>query len=76
MVVNPWPDDRECVVHVCEREERFALYVCVGDVNGIEGRRVVVEDAEEVIIVAQKVVVFLGHRSLRGNAEICDRAEK
>lgn len=55
VVVDPWSDYFESVVHVCEIEEGFAVEVCFGDVERVECGRVVVEDAEEVVVVAEQV---------------------
>lgn len=57
MVVDTRTHDLQSVVHVCEGEEAFALDVGFGDVDGVESRGVVVEDAEEVVVVAHYVAV-------------------
>lgn len=59
VVVDSRADYDEGVVHVCECEEGLALDVGVGDINGVEGGRVVVEYAEEVVVVAEEISVFL-----------------
>ena len=62
MVVDPGSNDFKSVVHVGEIKKRFALDVGLGDVKGVKMRRVVVEDAEEVVVVTDEIVV----RSLVG----------
>ena len=57
--------DFETVIHVRQGEERFAVQVGFGDVEGVEGWGVVVEDAEEVVVVAQEI----GRREGRGGLE-------
>src|SRR3954465_7204969 len=51
MVINSWAYYCECVVKICKCEERFALYVCRCDIDGIESWRIVVEDPKEVVVV-------------------------
>lgn len=60
-------DDFERIVHVSELEERFAFYVCVCDIYGVESRWVVVEDSEKVVVVAKGIVVgvVLGGRDMQ-----------
>lgn len=53
MVVDARADDGEGVVHVGEVEEGFALDVGFGNVGWVEGWGVVVEDAEEVVVVLE-----------------------
>lgn len=55
VVVDAGADYVEGVVEVRECEEGFALDVGFGDVEGVERRGVVVEDTEEVIVVADGV---------------------
>lgn len=43
--------DSESIVEICECEEGFALHVGDCYVDGIEGRRVIVEDFKEVVVV-------------------------
>lgn len=57
VVVDAGADDLEAVVHVGEGEEGFALDVGFGNVEGVEGWGVVVEGAEEVVVVAEGVAV-------------------
>lgn len=57
MVVDTGPNYLEGVVHICEVEKGFALDVGFSDVEGVEVGRVVVEDTEEVVVVADEVVV-------------------
>ena len=59
VVVDSRADYDEGVVHVCECEEGFALDVCIGDINGVERGWVVVEYAEEVVVVAEEIRIFL-----------------
>ena len=68
-MIDPRADDFEGVVHVGEGEEGFALDVGFGDVEGVEGGGVVVEDAEEVVVVADCVAIggFGGGGVLFGN---------
>ena len=56
-MVDSGTDYGKGVVHVCKREKGLALQVGFRDVEGVEGRRVVVEDSEEVVIVANKVAI-------------------
>ena len=60
VVVDAGADDGEGIVHVREVEEGFALDVGFGDVEGVEGGRVVVEGAEEVVVVTDGVAVGVG----------------
>ena len=60
VVVDAGADDFEGVVDVGEVEEGFALRVGFGDVDAVEGGRVVVEDPEEVVVVAHDWVVGVG----------------
>jgi hypothetical protein len=66
---------------VGEVEQALALDIGICDIDTIEDRWVVVKDAKEVVVVAQKVLV--GLRQLRcrrrvvgGEAEIGNRAEE
>mgnify|MGYP001598884077 FL=1 len=59
VVVDSWADYNQGVVHVGQGEEGFALDVGVGDVDGVEGGGVVVEYAEEVVVVAEEIGFFL-----------------
>jgi hypothetical protein len=63
MVVHARSDDTKRVVHVGELQKRFALYICIGDIDSIKRGRVVVEDAEQVVVVSEDVVVGVGLRS-------------
>ena len=62
-MVYAWTNNTKCIVHVGQLEQRFALYVCACDVDSVKRRRVVVEYAEEVVVVSERVVVgvFLGN---------------
>lgn len=60
VVIDAGTDDGETIVEVGEGEKRFALHVGGCDVEGIEKRRVVVEDAEEIVVGGEEVLVFLG----------------
>ena len=70
MMVHAWSDDAERVVHVGELQQRFALYVGIRDVERVERGRVVVEDAEQIVVVSEGVVVGVGLGSgCRGHVE-------
>lgn len=62
MVIDARTDDGEGVVHVGKVEQGFALDVGFGDVGWVEGRRVVVEGAEEVVVVLEGFGVGGGQR--------------
>lgn len=49
-------DHDEGIVHVGEVEEGFALGIGGRNVGRIQARRVIVEDAEEVVVVTDKLV--------------------
>lgn len=76
VVVDAGPDDFEGVVHVGEREQGFALDVGFGDVEGVEGRGVVVEDAEEVVVIADQVAVGSLVGDVRGGVHGGEGAEE
>lgn len=56
-MVDAGADNFKGIVHVGEVEEGFALDVGFSDVEGVEVWGVVVEDAEEIVVVADEVVV-------------------
>lgn len=80
VVVDTGANDGEGIVLVSEGQQALALDVGVGDVDAVQDRRVVVEDAEEVVVVAEEVLVGLGQwRRLRlvgGEAQVGDGAEE
>lgn len=69
-MVDARSDDVECIVHVCKRKQGFAIHVGVCDVDGVEGGRVVVEYAKEVIVGAEEVIGrVLWSAGLRGDVQ-------
>lgn len=62
VMVDARANDGEGVVLVCKREEGFALNICIGDVDTVKDRRVVVHYAEKVVIVTEEVGFGLGWR--------------
>ena len=54
-MVDSWAYDFKAVVHVRQGEQRLAMQVGLGNVEGVEGWRVVVEDAEEVVVVTKEI---------------------
>ena len=60
-MVDARADYGEGVVHIGEVEQGFALDVGFGDVGRVEGRRVVVEGAEEVVVILEGFGVGCGH---------------
>jgi len=77
VVVDPGPDDGKGVIHIGQSEKGLALDVGVGDIYGIQGWGVIVEYAEEVVVVAQEVGVCWrewGGSRLKG--EVGHRAEE
>jgi hypothetical protein len=57
MMIDAGPDNGECVILIAEREQGFALNICVCDVHAIEQWGVVVEDSKEVVIIAEQVLI-------------------
>ena len=57
MVIDTGTNDVQGVVHVGESEEAFALDVGFGDINRVESGGVIVEDAEQVVVIANDVAV-------------------
>ena len=51
VVVHARSNNRKSVVHIGEEEERFAFGVGDCNVGRVKGRRVVVENAEEIIVI-------------------------
>jgi hypothetical protein len=51
VVVHARSNNRKSVVHISEEEERLAFGVGDCDVGRVKGRRVVVENTEEIIVI-------------------------
>ena len=69
VMIDPRSDNLERVVHVSQEEQGFALEVGGGDVKGVEVGCVVIEDAQEVVVVLQDARVSTRLRSLLGNRD-------
>lgn len=59
MVINSRSHHSKGVILVGEIEQALALDIGICDIDAIEHRRVIVKDAKEVVVVAQKVLVGL-----------------
>ena len=59
MVINSRSHHSKGIILVGEVEQALALDVGICDIDTIEDGRVIVKDAEEVVVVAQKVLVSL-----------------
>jgi len=59
VVVDSWTDHSKRIVKIGEGKERFALNVCDGYIDRVKVRGMVVENAKEVVIVVEKVLIFL-----------------
>jgi hypothetical protein len=76
VVVNSGSYYSECIIQLCKREERFALYVSGCYVDGVKVWRVVVEYSEEVVILVEEVLIFLADGMFCGsggcrNSKVC-----
>jgi hypothetical protein len=81
VVINSRSHHSKSVVLVGEVEQALALDIGICDVDTIEDGWVVVKDAKEVVVVAQKVLVCLRQLRCRwwvvgGETEIGNRAEE
>lgn len=81
-MVDSGPHDGQGVVLICQGQERLALHIGVCDIDAVQHGRIVVEDAEEIVVVAQEVFVRLGetlrygevrNRAREGNVICCWR---
>jgi hypothetical protein len=59
VVINSRSHHSKGVILVGEIEQALALDIGICDIDAIEHRRVIVKDAKEVVVVAQKVLVGL-----------------